>query len=65
MERRSCPICKRPVEKGDTNDAYPFCSSRCRLLDLGNWLTDRYRISEKLPDSDGIDTGVPEEPARE
>ena len=26
----------------------PFCSDRCKMLDLGNWLTEDYRISEEL-----------------
>ncbi len=60
MERRSCPICGRPVQKDDDPAVYPFCSSRCRLLDLGNWLADRYRISDDLGDSDGIPPETPE-----
>jgi uncharacterized protein len=37
-----CPICKKAVEAGGI--ASPFCSERCRLIDLGNWLDGRYRI---------------------
>lgn len=37
-----CPICKRPVGPGAAT--HPFCSERCRLIDLGNWLGGRYRI---------------------
>jgi len=38
-----CPICKKPVPlKG--NPHRPFCSKRCRLLDLESWLHERYRI---------------------
>ncbi|RMH44465.1 MAG: DNA gyrase inhibitor YacG [Deltaproteobacteria bacterium] len=39
-----CPICGEPVPPHDRNDAYPFCSKRCRLIDLGNWLDGRYAI---------------------
>lgn len=37
-----CPICKKEV---DLNDPYmPFCSDRCRLIDLGNWASEKYVI---------------------
>jgi uncharacterized protein len=38
-----CPICKKPVAFGDP--FMPFCSERCRLLDLGNWASESYVIS--------------------
>jgi uncharacterized protein len=38
-----CPICKTPVER--SNPEFPFCTDRCRLLDLGNWAAERYVIS--------------------
>lgn len=40
----TCPICKRPTD--DARDAnFPFCSERCRLLDLGAWASEKYRIA--------------------
>ena len=40
-----CPICKKvEVELGDPE--FPFCSARCRTIDLGNWATEKYKISE-------------------
>jgi len=43
-----CPICGRPVPLGDPE--FPFCSPRCRLIDLGNWASEAYRIpAEPLP----------------
>ena len=48
-----CPICKKPVSKDDPN--MPFCSDRCRLIDLGNWASEKYVISEPLPDPDEIE----------
>jgi hypothetical protein len=42
--RGSCPVCRRPVPPRPGNAAWPFCSSRCRLLDLGKWLGEDYRI---------------------
>jgi endogenous inhibitor of DNA gyrase (YacG/DUF329 family) len=39
-----CPICKQPVAPRAGNRAFPFCSDRCRLLDLGKWLGGDYRV---------------------
>jgi endogenous inhibitor of DNA gyrase (YacG/DUF329 family) len=46
-----CPICRGPSgERGD-NPTFPFCSDRCRLIDLGNWLGETYRIpTRESPD---------------
>lgn len=41
-----CPICGRPVLPGA--DTAPFCSSRCKMIDLGRWLGEDYKISEPL-----------------
>jgi endogenous inhibitor of DNA gyrase (YacG/DUF329 family) len=50
-----CPICKRPVQPGPEAPSYPFCSPRCKLIDLGNWLGDRYVIADKpLPELEGL-----------
>jgi endogenous inhibitor of DNA gyrase (YacG/DUF329 family) len=38
----TCPICKKAVAR-DNRD-FPFCSERCRIVDLGNWATDKYVI---------------------
>ena len=38
-----CPICKESVTL-EGNPARPFCSDRCRLLDLDGWLQERYRV---------------------
>jgi endogenous inhibitor of DNA gyrase (YacG/DUF329 family) len=37
-----CPICKKEVAQGSA--AFPFCSERCRLVDLGNWLDGKYNL---------------------
>ena len=43
-----CPICKKPLpaqQAGFPAPAYfPFCSERCKLIDLGRWLDGRYQI---------------------
>jgi len=40
-----CAICRRPVPPRPDNPAWPFCSPRCRLIDLGKWLDGDYRLS--------------------
>jgi endogenous inhibitor of DNA gyrase (YacG/DUF329 family) len=40
-----CPSCKSVVPR--EHETYPFCSERCRLIDLGNWLGNRYVIPGK------------------
>jgi endogenous inhibitor of DNA gyrase (YacG/DUF329 family) len=37
-----CPICEKEVKLDDTE--MPFCSERCRLIDLGNWASEKYVI---------------------
>jgi endogenous inhibitor of DNA gyrase (YacG/DUF329 family) len=45
-----CPICKKPVEVGGPH--FPFCSDRCKVIDLGRWLTGSYQIPVKDTDDD-------------
>ena len=44
-----CPTCKNPVKSTDPD--FPFCSERCRLLDLGKWASGEYVISSPLRDT--------------
>ncbi len=47
----ACPSCKKPALPRAENAAFPFCCDRCRLIDLGNWLSESYRIpTEEEPD---------------
>lgn len=50
-----CPICKKPVKSADPD--FPFCSGRCRTIDLGKWASGHYVISSPVKDA--------EEPIRE
>jgi len=44
-----CPICKKEVAESDPE--FPFCSERCRVIDLGNWAADKYAIpAEQKPE---------------
>ncbi|MBI5071248.1 MAG: DNA gyrase inhibitor YacG [Deltaproteobacteria bacterium] len=53
-----CPICKKAVAPRAANPAFPFCSTRCKLVDLDRWLGEAYRIPAE-PAGDGA--GTPEE----
>ena len=48
-----CPICKKVVTSKGVE--FPFCSERCRLLDLGKWASGGYVISSPLQDGDDIE----------
>ena len=39
-----CPVCKKGASWED-NPFRPFCSERCRLIDLGKWAAEEYRIA--------------------
>lgn len=43
--RSPCPICKAPVAEGRPNNpSAPFCSARCKTVDLGRWLDGAYAL---------------------
>ncbi|HET7262869.1 MAG TPA: DNA gyrase inhibitor YacG [Casimicrobiaceae bacterium] len=52
-----CPQCGKPVAWTAESTWRPFCSERCKTLDLGGWLSERYRIpldeasGESAPDA--------------
>jgi uncharacterized protein len=59
--RIQCPICKKSVKAGDPE--FPFCSERCRTIDLGKWASGQYVISSPVPDSEeDIAEGIHENP---
>jgi uncharacterized protein len=39
-----CPTCNRPVDWSESSPWRPFCSERCKLIDLGAWATERHAI---------------------
>jgi hypothetical protein len=44
-----CPICQQPIDDPANEPAMPFCSPRCRQIDLGRWLGERNSVN--LPQS--------------
>jgi endogenous inhibitor of DNA gyrase (YacG/DUF329 family) len=48
----SCPNCGVTVAWSATEKFRPFCSERCRLIDLGDWASDRYVAGGTAPEAD-------------
>jgi hypothetical protein len=45
-----CPTCKKVIEDAPADHPpRPFCSARCKFVDLDNWLSERNSISEPVP----------------
>jgi uncharacterized protein len=54
---RLCPICAKEIDARFK----PFCSNRCKLVDLNSWLTGNYAIpveSDEDEDGDGVQAGI-------
>ena len=52
-----CPICDKIIDEATRQDSriakfYPFCSDRCKLIDLGKWLDGNYRIAVKADEEE-------------
>jgi len=54
----ACPMCKKPVGLRKTNPSFPFCSPRCRAVDLGKWLGEEYRVPDAHPED--LEDGLPD-----
>lgn len=55
--RVPCPTCGEPALYGPQNPYRPFCSERCKLIDLGQWAAESYRVPDTarphdLPEED-------------
>lgn len=44
-----CPQCGNDAEYSPDNKYRPFCTEHCKLIDLGDWAEENYRIPEKTP----------------
>ena len=44
-QRLRCPTCRRAIQWSDQFPYRPFCSERCRLIDLGGWLSGTHAIA--------------------
>jgi endogenous inhibitor of DNA gyrase (YacG/DUF329 family) len=54
MIKVRCPICQRLLEGEGPKEwpEFPFCSPRCRLIDLGRWLGEEYGYRVAAPDGE-------------
>ena len=59
MKQVPCPRCGQPALFAPENKWRPFCSQRCKLIDLGQWASESYRVpveGEKPDDGEGEET---------
>jgi len=56
-----CPTCRTLVLR--SNESFPFCSDRCRLIDLGKWASGGYVISTPITDPEQLEN-IAEEQGR-
>lgn len=54
-----CPICKKAVK--NNNPDFPFCSERCRTIDLGKWASGNYVISSPMQDNEELIQDIAQE----
>jgi hypothetical protein len=50
----ACPSCRAAAEYSERNPYRPFCSARCRGVDLGAWASEDYRVSASKPPEDQL-----------
>jgi len=57
-----CPTCQKQVEWSETSIFRPFCSDRCRLIDLGEWASEKHAIpAEPLSSTDELPFSLEDE----
>lgn len=60
-----CPTCRKPVPEpppGQPLGAFPFCSDRCRTIDLGRWLDGKYQIPVTISEDEDEEPAGPSSP---
>jgi endogenous inhibitor of DNA gyrase (YacG/DUF329 family) len=57
----NCPRCGAAVEWKPENRYRPFCSERCKLIDLGAWATESYRVPVEPQDDEDTDSDPADE----
>jgi endogenous inhibitor of DNA gyrase (YacG/DUF329 family) len=62
MPSPTCPTCDKAVPSPPGNRSFPFCSERCRAIDLGKWLGEEFRIPTRHAEED--EDGAPVAPPR-
>ncbi|HWZ97519.1 MAG TPA: DNA gyrase inhibitor YacG [Candidatus Dormibacteraeota bacterium] len=49
-----CPICKTATDS-EKDKNFPFCSERCRTMDLGNWSSEKYVVCDPIFDEEELE----------
>jgi uncharacterized protein len=52
MASPRCPSCRLLVKLPPENKTFPFCSERCRTIDLGRWLGEEFRVPTRQVEED-------------
>lgn len=52
----TCPSCKKTSHWDSSNPSRPFCSERCKLIDLGKWASEAYRVEQPAELADFMDS---------
>ena len=53
-----CPTCQKRVDDKNPSDFWPFCSKRCKLIDLGEWASESYRVPGEKVNPNDVDDGT-------
>ena len=53
----NCPTCEKSVTYSTDNPCRPFCSERCKLIDLGEWASEGYKVPVE-PTLDDYSSGI-------
>ncbi|MBX3645812.1 MAG: DNA gyrase inhibitor YacG [Rubrivivax sp.] len=60
MRTVRCPACGKQAPYSTENTARPFCSERCRSVDLGAWASESYRVAARAATPDDGDMPTPD-----
>lgn len=60
--KRKCPQCRQSFSSAGLadNPSFPFCTPRCKLIDLGSWLSNEYAVVEDLSRGRDMISGLPD-----
>jgi endogenous inhibitor of DNA gyrase (YacG/DUF329 family) len=54
----ACPRCAKEIAWDTANKFRPFCCERCKMIDLGKWANEEYRVEQKTPPEDFDSSGL-------
>jgi endogenous inhibitor of DNA gyrase (YacG/DUF329 family) len=59
IKRKPCPQCGKPAV-WEGNPHHPFCCERCKLIDLGSWAMESYRIPDRMAMDEDVEGVIAE-----